>query len=232
MRKFVALFISFFALWNTSAQIADANQYIDTLKVIVKDGEIEGYIELPEMLINFSKEEIERIRTMRVLERRILRVYPYVVATSENLIKINQELDKLTTNRARNKYIKSQEEVLEKKFKEPLKSLSRKDGQILIKLIHRQTGQTTFHLVKEFKSGWSAFWSNQMAKLFDLNLKQTFQPNDNIEDFYIEYILEELTKQKRIKYVPPVLQYNREKMKANWKKKLGDSGYYPESYED
>lgn len=228
MKNKVALLMGLFALNTSHAQIADANKYIDSLKIIVNDGEIEGYIELPEMLINFSKDEVERIRTMKVLERRILRVYPYVVATSENLIHINQELDKLSSNRARNKYIKSQEEVLEAKFKDPLKKLSRKDGQILIKLIHRQTGQTTFNLVKEFKSGWTAFWSNQTAKLFDLNLKATYQPNDNIEDFYIEYILEELAQQKRIKYVTPVLQYNREKMKANWKQKLGDSGLYPE----
>lgn len=228
MKKKAALLISFFIILSTQAQIADANKYIDSLNVIVKDGEIEGYIELPELFVNFSKEELERIRTMKVLERRILRVYPYVVATSENLMHINQELDKLSTNRAKNKYIKSQEEILEKKFKEPLTKLSRKDGQILVKLIHRQTGQTTFNLVKEFKSGWSAFWSNQTAKLFDLNLKQTFEPNHTIEDFYIEYILEELANQKRIKYVAPVLQYNREKMKTNWKQKLGDTGYFPE----
>lgn len=232
MKKLSVVLFSFLMSLFSHAQIDDANKYLDTLNIIVKDGEVDGYIELPEMLINFSKEEIERIRTMKVLERRILRVYPYVVATSENLVRVNQELDKLSTQRARNKYIKSQEKVLEEKFKEPLKKLSRKDGQILVKLIHRQTGQSTFNLVKEFKSGWSAFWSNQTAKLFDINLKTTFQPNDNIEDFYIEYILEELTQKRRIKYIQPVLQYNRSKMKENWKTKLGDSDYYPESIVD
>ena len=186
------------------------------------------YIELPEVLLNFSKEEIERIRTMKILERRIRRVYPYVVATSDNLLHINQELDKLKTNREKKRYVKAQEKELEKRFKEPLKKLSRKDGQILVKLIHRQTGQTTFNLVKEFKSGWSAFWSNQTDKLFDIQLKATFQPNDNLEDFYIEFILEELSNKRMIQYIPPALQVDRSKMKQNWKTKLGDSAYYPQ----
>ncbi len=69
-------------------------------------------------------------------------------------------------------------------FEEPLKKLSRKDGQILIKLINRQTDRTTFELVKDLKSGWSAFWNQQAAKLFDLNLKTRYAPADEIEDFY------------------------------------------------
>lgn len=228
--KHIFLYFTFFiSIHQAQSQIiTDVNKYLDTLNYIAVDGEILEYIELPEVLLNFSKEEIERIRTMKILERRIRRVYPYVVATSDNLLHINQELDKLKTKREKKRYVKAQEKELEKRFKEPLKKLSRKDGQILVKLIHRQTGQTTFNLVKEFKSGWSAFWSNQTAKLFDIQLKATFQPNDNLEDFYIEFILEELSNKRMIQYLPPALQVDRSKMKQNWKTKLGDSAYYPQ----
>ena len=228
--KHIFLYFTFFiSIHQAQSQIVtDVNKYLDTLNYIAVDGEILEYIELPEVLLNFSKEEIERIRTMKILERRIRRVYPYVVATSDNLLHINQELDKLKTKREKKRYVKAQEKELEKRFKEPLKKLSRKDGQILVKLIHRQTGQTTFNLVKEFKSGWSAFWSNQTAKLFDIQLKATFQPNDNLEDFYIEFILEELSNKRMIQYIPPALQVDRFKMKQNWKTKLGDSAYYPQ----
>ncbi len=44
------------------------------------------------------------------------------------------------------------------------KKIIRKDGQILVKLIHRQTGISTFDLIKEYKSGWKAFWANSAAK--------------------------------------------------------------------
>lgn len=218
-------------LYNTitlAQQEQDIEKYFKNVSKMVQEANADGYIELPEIFINISKEEIERTQTMNILQRRILRVYPYVVAASENLMTINAELEKKTTSREKNRYIKEQEKRLNEKFEEPLKKLSRKDGQILVKLIHRQTGQTTFQLIKEFKSGWSAFWSNQTAKLFNINLKTQFNPNQNIEDFYIEYLLEELSNQRRIEYVQPVLQFNRPKMKHDWKTKLGDSGYYPE----
>lgn len=213
---------------NISNAQADANKYIDSLSIIVKDGEIEGYIELPELLINYSKEEIERIRTMAILERRVLRVYPYVLEASNNLSRINNELSKMDSEREKSKYIKEQRKILEEKFEKPLINLSKNDGKILIKLIHRQTGQTAFNLIKEYRSGWTAFWSNQFAKMYTLNLKNTFNPNETIEDFYLEYILEDLANKNKINYKHPVLQFNREKLKTVWKEKLGDSGYYPE----
>jgi hypothetical protein len=59
-----------------------------------------------------------------------------------------------------------------------------------LKLIHRQTGITTFDLIKEYKSGWKAFWSNNTARLFDLNLKTKYAPYEVNEDYLIETILD------------------------------------------
>lgn len=228
MKKILLGIFMFLGTIGFAQEGEDIEKYFKNVSKMVKEANADGYVELPEIFINISREEIEREQTMNILRRRILRVYPYVVATSENLMALNSELDKKSTTREKNKYIKTQEKLLKEKFEEPLKKLSRKDGQILVKLIHRQTGQSTFNLIKEFKSGWSAFWSNQTAKMFNINLKTQFNPNQNIEDFYIEYLLEELANQRRIHYVTPVLQFNRAKMKADWKTKLGDSGYYPE----
>lgn len=165
---------------------------------------------------------------MNILKRRILRVYPYVVATSDNLTTLNENLAKMDTKKRRKAYIKRSEQYLTDQFEERLKKLSRQDGQILVKLINRQTGKTTFDLVKEFKSGWSAFWSNQTAKLFDINLKTKYNPAETLEDFYIEQILQELKEEKRINYRPPALYSDLEKLQNSWREKLGDSGYYPE----
>ncbi|WP_227871698.1 DUF4294 domain-containing protein [Flavobacterium kingsejongi] len=73
--------------------------------------------------------------------------------------------------------------------REKLKKLSRKDGQVLVKLMNRQTGTTTFALIKDLKSGWKAFWFNQTAKLFNINLKTSYEPESNLEDYQIELIL-------------------------------------------
>jgi hypothetical protein len=66
-------------------------------------------------------------------------------------------------------------------LKQSLKKLSRSQGRILVKLIHRQTGTTTYELVKH-QSGWS-FWSSTAASMFDINLKSEFVPYESNEDF-------------------------------------------------
>lgn len=227
MKKYFLILILFSVCVN--AQVNDWEKYADTLSVTINqygDEEVEYVLE--ELFINFSKEEIERVKTMNILKRRILRVYPYVVATSDNLTTLNENLAKMDTKKRRKAYIKRSEQYLTDQFEERLKKLSRQDGQILVKLINRQTGKTTFDLVKEFKSGWSAFWSNQTAKLFDINLKTKYNPAETLEDFYIEQILQELKEEKRINYRPPALYSDLVKLQNSWREKLGDSGYYPE----
>lgn len=227
MKKYFLILILFSVCVN--AQVNDWEKYADTLSVTINqygDEEVEYVLE--ELFINFSKEEMERVKTMNILKRRVLRVYPYVVATSDNLTTLNENLAQMDTKKRRKAYIKRSEQYLTDQFEERLKKLSRQDGQILVKLINRQTGKTTFDLVKEFKSGWSAFWSNQTAKLFDINLKTKYNPAETLEDFYIEQILQELKEEKRINYRPPALYSDLEKLQNSWREKLGDSGYYPE----
>lgn len=229
--KKILIFIAgiFFSNYLQAQVVNDWEKYADTISsTLLDNGDIEQEFLLPEMMINFSKEEMERVKTMSVLKRRILRVYPYVVATSDNLVILNENLAKMDTKKRRNAYIKRSEDYLEKQFKDRLKKLSRKDGQILVKLINRQTGQTTFDLVKEFKSGWTAFWSNQTAKLFDINLKTKYNPKETLEDFYIELLLLELTAERKIDYRNPAKNINLSQLRTDWKIKLGDSGYYPE----
>lgn len=229
MIKRIFLISLFFGFYANAQVVTDWQKYADTLSVTINQyGDEEVAYELEELFINFSKEEIERIKTMNILKRRILRVYPYVVATADNLTILNDNLAKMDTKRRRKNYIKRSEGYLNDQFEERLKKLSRKDGQILVKLINRQTGQTTFDLIKEFKSGWSAFWSNQTARLFDIDLKAKYNPAQTLEDFYIEEIIQELRQKNKIDYRAPALYSDLEKLQNEWREKLGDSGYYPE----
>ena len=98
-------------------------------------------------------------------------------------------MDKLKSNKEKRKYFKIVEDFMDNEFKDKLKKLSHKQGQILVKLIYRQTGVSTFDLIKNYKSGWKAFWSNNAARLFEINLKETYKPYDNNEDYLIETIL-------------------------------------------
>lgn len=228
LQKIVSILI-FVIATATYGQVSDWEKYADSLRTnVLDDGDIEKEYLLPEMHINFSKEELERIKIESVLRRRLLRVYPYAVMTAENLEQINANLAKMETRSQRRTYIKRSEKYLRNQFEEQLKKLPRKDGQILVKLIHRQTNKTTFELIKDIKSGWSAFWGNQAAKIFDINLKTTYAPADVLEDFYIEMLLNELASEKKINYKPAARDLKMEQVKRAWKNKLGDSGYYPD----
>jgi hypothetical protein len=135
-----------------------------------------------------SKTAEERKRFL-ILQRRVLRTYPYAKIAADRLTALNNGMNSLTSERDKKKYFKLVENYLTNEFEEQLKKLSRKDGQILVKLIDRQTGSSTYDLIRDLKSGWKAFWSNNTARLFDINLKTKFNPADDWEDFRIEGIL-------------------------------------------
>ncbi|HNQ26621.1 MAG TPA: DUF4294 domain-containing protein [Aquaticitalea sp.] len=133
-----------------------------------------------------SKEE--RARYL-ILKRRTLKVYPYAKLASERLVALNERLETLQRKSDKRKYTKVIQRYIEDEFTEELKKLTRSEGQILVKLVHRQTGQTTFRLIKDLRSGWKAFWLNNTASLFDISLKREYDPANVAEDFMIEDIL-------------------------------------------
>lgn len=148
-------------------------------------------IELEEVYITnrFDIKNAEERKRFLLLKRRVLKVYPYAKTAADRLTALNNGMLVLKSERDKKKYFKLVENYLTNEFEEQLKKLSRKEGQVLVKLIHRQTGKSTFELIKELKSGWKAFWSNNTARLFDINLKTKFEPNQVGEDFIIEGIL-------------------------------------------
>lgn len=145
---------------------------------------------LEEVIIYKDKLSPEEKKQFLLLQNRVYKVYPFAQTAAHRLTAMNKNLDKMKTNKEKKKYFKIVEDFMENEFTGQLKKLSRKQGQILVKLIHRQTGFTTFELIKDYKSGWKAFWSNNTAKLFDINLKTKYAPFENNEDFLIESILD------------------------------------------
>lgn len=187
---FILLFLSNVSL--ISAQEGEGSGVKDTVVYIqdsdtIKEFIIEEVLVSDESRMKLTKEEREQIK---LLQRRVRVVYPYAKLTAEKLVQINTTMAKLKTPKEKKKYFKLVEKYLNEEFEPKLKKLSRKQGQILVKLIHRQTGETTFNLIKDYKSGWKAFWSNNTAKLFNIDLKKIYDPMEVPEDFYIETYLQ------------------------------------------
>ena len=170
------------------SQVNTDNNYKE-IKETENDTIINDTIMLQEVLIYKDKLDIEAKKQFLILQNRVYSVYPFAKTAGERLTMMNNNLAKLKTNKEKKHYFKIVEDYMDNEFKEKLKKLSRKQGQILVKLLHRQTGFTTFELIKDYKSGWKAFWSNNTAKLFDINLKKKYEPFQDNEDYLIETIL-------------------------------------------
>ena len=151
-----------------------------------------------------------------ILRRKTIKVYPYAKLAAERLVELNDSIDKITKNSKRKKYTKKIQKYIEEEFAEELKKLTRTEGQILVKLIHRQTGSTAFDLVKELRSGWRAFWYSTTAKIFDISLKVGFDPKNVHEDYLIEDILQRAFTGEILTRKKSVLDYEYAKLRDKW----------------
>ena len=126
-------------------------QVKDTLNVTAQDSAVLYSIELKEIIVTKNGASVmsEDQKKILILKRRIYKVYPYAKLTAEKLTQINATMAKLKSQKEKRKYFKLVEKYLNEEFEPKLKKLSRKQGQILVKLINRQTGQTTFDLIKD-----------------------------------------------------------------------------------
>ena len=142
------------------------------------------------LLHNLKFNSQENRRRYYILKRKTLKVYPYAKMAAERLDSLTQQLETLDSKRKQKRYAKKVQKYIEEEFSAELKKMTRTEGQILIKLIHRQTGKTAFSLIKELRSGWRAFWFNNTAYFFDISLKREFDPENVKEDYLIEDILQ------------------------------------------
>jgi hypothetical protein len=212
------LFLICFILFATAVQAQVIQKESDI--IIENDTILNDTIELPEIIVRKEKLDIEARKQFALLQNRVLKVYPYAKITAERLTALNRGMANLKTEREKKKYFKIVENYLTNEFEAKLKKLSRKQGQILVKLIHRQTGTTTYELITNLKSGWKAFWSNVTAKLFDINLKTKFDPYENNEDYLIESILVYAFETGRLQNQPPAIKVDFDNLSATWQAKV------------
>lgn len=215
--KIVRFFLFFFLVsFVTTAQVVNK----DIKKIEIEETELDTVfrdtIQLEEIFINKKQLNTESVKQFNLLRNRVYVTYPYAKLASERLTALNRGMNSLKTNKDKKKYFKIIEDYLSNEFEERLKKLSRKQGQILIKLIHRQTGVTTYDLVKSLKSGWKAFWSNTTARVFDLNLKEEYQPYQSNEDYLIETILVRAFESRRLINQPPAKPVNYDDLTDYW----------------
>ncbi|MDQ6473080.1 DUF4294 domain-containing protein [Flavobacterium sp. LHD-80] len=189
--RFTSILLFFILIsFSSRAQVTPKENQQMGYVLTEKDSILGDTIELPEIIITKEKLDPEAQKQFLILQNRVYKVYPYAKLAADRLTALNKGMARLNSNREKKKYFKIVEDYLNNEFEDRLKKLSRKQGQILVKLVHRQTGITTYDLIKTLKSGFKAFVSNTTANLFDISLKTEYKPYEVNEDYLIETILQ------------------------------------------
>jgi hypothetical protein len=187
--------------------------------IIVGDTITNNAINLNEIYIlpKLKFDSSESRRRYLILQRKTIKVYPYAKLAAERLETLNERIANLKSKGKRKKYTRMVQKYIEGEFAEKLKKFTITEGQILIKLIHRQTGETAFELIKYLRSGWRAFWYNNTASLFNMSLKLPFDPLTSEEDYLIEDILQRQFQSGRLEYQKAYDEFDIYQLSEQWK---------------
>lgn len=218
--RFTSILFLLLIAFTSQAQVTPKENQEMGYILTEQDSILSDTIQLPEIIISKGeKMSAEEMKQFQILQNRVYKVYPYARLAADRLTALNNGMARLKTNREKKKYFKIVEDYLNNEFEDRLKKLSRKQGQILVKLVHRQTGKTTYELIKNLKSGFKAFVSNTTANLFDISLKTEYKPYEVNEDYLIETILVRAFESGRLLNQTPANPVNYNNLMEHWETK-------------
>lgn len=138
----------------------------------------------PPLTFKSNKEKQEYDRLMRNVKLTL----PWAKLIAETLVETYEYIETLPTEKEREDYLKRMEKEIFNQYKPTLKKFSRTQAKILIKLVQRETNQSSYEIVKAFLGSFRAnFWQG-FGKLFGVSLKSDYNPDGNKEDARIERI--------------------------------------------
>jgi len=181
MKRFAGTVLVAFLVAATVKDVCAQATSTDSLilyPTIILDGEYVPHIKI-EDVVKVGKRRFKSRREMSQYYRMIYnlkKTYPYAQIAKYKLLEINENLKTLKTDREKKEYIDRAEKELRNQFEKDLTKLTISQGKMLIKLIDRETGRTSYELVKELKGGFSAAFWQGIARLFGSNLKTKFDP--------------------------------------------------------
>ena len=190
MKRFALFIILIASFSRTNAQAPipiPTGGYVVYFQMI--DGDTIPLIPLPEVTIlpprtfKNAKEEIK----YKKLVRNLKKVLPYAKIANTRLYIIQKNMEKIPDEKLKKRYLKLEEEKLKLEFKDDIENLTFTQGKLLIKLIDRETGHTSYELIKELRGSFSAFLYQGIAKIFGEDLKESYDSKG--EDKLIEEIL-------------------------------------------
>lgn len=133
-----------------------------------------------------AQKKIEKYDRLRF---NVHKVYPYAQGVAKLEKEVAEQTAKMTDEAARKAYLEKRQKELFSRYEGDIRKMNTTQGKILIKLIHRQTGNTLYGLIKNVKNGATAFFWHGIGTIFGINLKDDF---DGTDDQLIEIFAREL----------------------------------------
>jgi hypothetical protein len=154
----------------------------DTIKTAMTnlDGELVPWIIEPEVKIVDTRifaSDADRLNYRR-LRYNVMKVLPYARFAGQRYRQLQRDLAVTADRKKQKELVSTCEGEIKNLFNKEIKNLSISQGEVLIKLIDRETGQTSFAMVKELKGGFKAFMFQSVASIFGHNLKETYDPEE------------------------------------------------------
>lgn len=169
-----------------SAQDKTPDSLIVTRGIIV-DNDTLPIVELPAVTV-YERKDFEYLYLKRRYRRMISNVkkaYPYAQVAGEKLMELDNQLASMESEKERKDFIDQAEQDIMQQFEKEVRKLTITQGIILVKLIDRETGRTSYQVIRELKGGITAFFWQGIARIFGNNLKAEYDPEGNdrvIED--------------------------------------------------
>jgi len=149
-------------------------------RAVIEGPDTIAILELPEVSV-YEKRDFEYLYLKRRYRRMILNIkkaYPYARIAGVRLKELDDHLVKLDSEKERKEYIDLAEKEIMTEFEKDVRHLTVTQGIILVKLIDRETGRTSYQVIKELKGGFTAFFWQGIARIFGNNLKTEYDPAD------------------------------------------------------
>jgi hypothetical protein len=191
MRFFVCfLFLMPVGLFPSQAQIRHEGVIVG---VTVENGDTVYLAKIPAVEITAKrvfKSKADEKAFWRLVYN-VKKAYPYAKLAGMKLQELNERYLELDNERQRKKYAQKVEEELKNEFEGELRKLTISQGRILLRLVDRETGSTTYEIVKDFRGSISAVFWQTVARLFGSNLKTQYDASKG-EDKIIEQIIRQI----------------------------------------
>jgi hypothetical protein len=151
-----------------------------TTYLTIDSGKLMPWIVIKEVVIIDSRifkihADLDNYRRLRY---NVLKVLPYARFAGQRYRQLQRDLALTGDKHKQKELINTCETEIKTLFNKEVKDLTISQGEILIKLIDRETGYTSYTMVKDLKGGFNAFLLQSVARIFGHDLKETYDPDE------------------------------------------------------